>query len=328
MARALTLCAGPASGDVGPARRTAYGRRMTTGPGTAADGPPAVAAADLAAFLDVRPRLFGLAYRMLGSVVEAEDVVQEAWLRWQGTERSGVRNPAAFLTTTTTRLAVNAATSARATREAYVGPWLPEPVDTGADPTLGAERAAALDVAVLLLLERLAPAERAAYVLREAFDYPYREIAEVLGTSEPNARQLASRARRHLAVEGSTPAPPQQRRQLVRAFLGAARDGDLATLERLLTDDVVARADGGGRVHASRRDVCGAARVTNFLDNVRRKYWRGTTIDLVEVNGGPGLLVATDRPITLITLDTTVRGIERLLLVVNPDKLGRLPARH
>ena len=162
MARALTLCAGPASGDVGPARRTAYGRRMTTGPGTAADGPPAVAAADLAAFLDVRPRLFGLAYRMLGSVVEAEDVVQEAWLRWQGTERSGVRNPAAFLTTTTTRLAVNAATSARATREAYVGPWLPEPVDTGADPTLGAERAAALDVAVLLLLERLAPAERAA----------------------------------------------------------------------------------------------------------------------------------------------------------------------
>ncbi|WP_432906741.1 RNA polymerase sigma-70 factor [Micromonospora matsumotoense] len=301
---------------------------MTTGPGTAADGPPAVAAADLAAFLDVRPRLFGLAYRMLGSVVEAEDVVQEAWLRWQGTERSGVRNPAAFLTTTTTRLAVNAATSARATRETYVGPWLPEPVDTSADPTLGAERAAALDVAVLLLLERLAPAERAAYVLREAFDYPYREIAEVLGTSEPNARQLASRARRHLAVEGSTPAPPQRRRQLVRAFLGAARDGDLATLERLLTDDVVARADGGGRVHASRRDVCGAARVTNFLDNVRRKYWPGTTIDLVEVNGGPGLLVATDRPITLITLDTTVRGIERLLLVVNPDKLGRLPARR
>ncbi|GHJ08458.1 RNA polymerase sigma24 factor [Micromonospora humidisoli] len=301
---------------------------MTTGSGAAADAPAAVAPADLTAFLDVRPRLFGLAYRMLGSVVEAEDVVQEAWLRWQRADRSRVRNPAAFLTTTTTRLAVNAATSARATRETYVGPWLPEPVATDADPTLGAERAAALDVAVLLLLERLTPAERAAYVLREAFDYPYREIAEVLGTSEPNARQLATRARRHLAVEGPAPAAPQHRRRLAQALLGAARDGDLATLERLLTADVVARSDGGGRVHAARRDVCGPARVTNFLDNVRRKYWRGTTVGLVEVNGGPGVLVAADRPVTLITLDTSVRGIERLLLVVNPDKLARLPTRR
>ncbi|MGO2740539.1 MAG: sigma-70 family RNA polymerase sigma factor, partial [Cellulosimicrobium funkei] len=152
----------------------------------------------LDAFLSVRSRLFGIAYRMLGSATEAEDVVQEAWVRWQGTDRSVVRNPAAFLTTTVTRLAINAATSARARRETYVGPWLPEPVDTSDDPALGAERAEALEIATLVLLERLAPVERAVYVLREAFDYPYRRVAEILGLTEANARQLARRARERL----------------------------------------------------------------------------------------------------------------------------------
>jgi RNA polymerase sigma-70 factor (ECF subfamily) len=279
--------------------------------------------ADLAGFTSVRPRLFGIAYRMLGSVAEAEDIVQDAWIRWQEADRSAVRNPAAFLTTTTTRLAINAATSARVRRETYPGPWLPEPVDTTADPTLGAERAEALDLAVLLLLERLAPAERAAYVLHEAFDYPYRQIAEVLGTSEANARQLASRARRHLAAERSVPVDRAEHRRLVEAFLAAARDGDLAAFERLLTAEVVARSDGGGRVHAARKELHGVARVTNFLDNVRRKYWHASAIRIVSVNGASGLLVSSAHgtPQALIVLEGSPRGIEHLLIVTNPDKL-------
>src|ERR1700712_4925459 len=151
----------------------------------------------LTTFTALRPRLFGIAYRMLGSVGEAEDIVQETWIRWQGTDRSGGREASAFLATTATRLAITLAQSARARHETYVGPWLPEPVDTSADPALGAERAEALELAVVLLLERLSPAERAAYVLHEAFGYPFRQIAEMLETSEANARQLGARARRH-----------------------------------------------------------------------------------------------------------------------------------
>ncbi|MEV6966548.1 sigma-70 family RNA polymerase sigma factor [Hamadaea sp. NPDC051192] len=158
----------------------------------------------VAVFVETRPRLFGIAYRMLGSVTEAEDVLQEAWVRWQRTDRSAIANPSAFLALTTTRLSINVIQSARSRRETYSGQWLPEPVDTSADPALGAERAEALEFACLLLMERLAPAERAAYVLREAFVYPYEQIAEVLEISAVYARQLVSRARKHLrtAVAG------------------------------------------------------------------------------------------------------------------------------
>ena len=151
-----------------------------------------------AQFVAVRGRLFGIAYRMLGSSAEAEDIVQEAWLRWQMADRSAVVDPAAFLATTTTRLCLNALQSARARRETYVGPWLPEPVDTSADPHLGAERGEALELATVMLLEKLPPTERAAYVLREAFDYPYARIADVVQVKEENARQLVSRAQAHL----------------------------------------------------------------------------------------------------------------------------------
>src|SRR5437867_3395971 len=153
----------------------------------------------LAAFAPVRPRLFGIAYRMLGSAAEAEDIVQDVWLRWQSIDRSVVENPPAFLATTATRLCINAAQSARSRRETYVGTWLPEPVDTSADPGLGAERGEALQLAVLFLLEKLSPTERAAYVLREAFDYSYREIANILQIEEANTRQVVSRARKHIA---------------------------------------------------------------------------------------------------------------------------------
>ena len=154
----------------------------------------------LSVFTRVRPRLFGIAYRMLGSAVEAEDIVQDVWLRWQTTDRSVVQDPPAFLATATTRLAINVFQSARSRRESYVGPWLPEPVDTSADPGLGAERVQALGLAVLVLLEKLSPAERAAYILREAFDYPYQQIADILQLSEANTRQLVTRARKHISM--------------------------------------------------------------------------------------------------------------------------------
>ncbi|GIF69114.1 RNA polymerase sigma factor [Asanoa ishikariensis] len=278
---------------------------------------------DLDQFEAVRGRLFGIAYRMLGSVSDAEDVVQEAWMRWQNTDRRKVDNPAAFLTTTTTRLAINATTSARARRETYVGPWLPEPVDTSADPSLGAERAEALEMSALLLLERLPAAERAAYVLREAFGYPHKDVAEVLETSEANARQLVTRARRHLASDRSAPVDRAQHRRFVDRFLAASRDGDIAAFEQLLTSDVIARNDGGGKVHAARKDVVGADRVANLLDNVLRKYWNTATFREVEVNGDTGLLVvhADGTPEALIALSTSARGIEELFIVANPDKL-------
>ena len=153
----------------------------------------------LSVFLSMRPRLFGIAYRMVGSAAEAEDLVQDVWIRWQTADRSMVRDAAAFLVTTATRLAINVIRSARSRRETHAGPWLPEPVDTTADPRLEVERGQALALGVLLLLERLTPTERAAYILREAFDYPYREIANVLRLEEANARQVVTRARQHVA---------------------------------------------------------------------------------------------------------------------------------
>jgi RNA polymerase sigma-70 factor (ECF subfamily) len=276
-------------------------------------------------FDQVRPRLFGIAYRMLGSVADAEDVVQDAWLRWHRTDQSTVQNPTAFLSTTTTRLAINAATSARSRREVYVGPWLPEPVDTSNDPALGAERAEALDLAVLLLLERLAPRERAAYVLREAFEYPFREIAEILGTSELNARQLARRARTHLESERHTPVDPGEHRRLLAAFMAAAQSGDLAELKNLLADTAVSYSDGGGVVSAARMPVRGRDRVARFIVGIVEKYGQGTTSGMIDVNGGPSLLVRREgTPLVLVTVDATADGIERLLMVLNPAKLAGL----
>jgi RNA polymerase sigma-70 factor (ECF subfamily) len=279
------------------------------------------------AFAQARPRLFGIAYRMLGSVAEADDVVQDAWLRWQSADRDEVRDPLAFLATTTTRLALNVAQSARVRREAYVGPWLPEPVDTSADPALGAERGAALEVAVLMLLEKLTPTERAAYVLHEAFDYPYREIAEVLDLgSEDNARQLASRARRKLAAaRPATSVDDESRRRLLDAFVAAARDGELARLEELLAADVVNYADGGGVVHAARVPFRGRERVARALVGVVAKFWSDdATKQAVDVNGAPAILVrdAGGAPIAVLTVTAGDEGIEEILWQVNPEKLA------
>jgi RNA polymerase sigma-70 factor (ECF subfamily) len=225
--------------------------------------PQSTAVLDQAAssFVSLRPRLFGVAHRILGSPSEAEDIVQEVWLRWQATDRTVVKDPPAFLATTTARLAINVAQSARSRREAFVDPWLPEPADTSADPELGAERGETVEFAVLLLLEKLSPMERAAFVLREAFDYPYEEIASILQLSGANTRQLVSRARKHIATQRRNPVSAGEHQRLVRAFLVASQTGDLAALEQLLASDVVSYSDGGRVARAARTPEIGRTRV-------------------------------------------------------------------
>jgi RNA polymerase sigma factor (sigma-70 family) len=193
----------------------------------------------LSAFLSVRPRLFGIAYRMLRSATEAEDIVQDAWVRWQTADRSVVRDARAFLATTTTRLAINVIQSARSRRESGIGTQLPEPVDTKADPALETERSEALELAVLILLEKLTPTERAAYVLREALDYRYREIANILRLKEANTRQLVTRARQRLADGRRAPVSSAEQQRFVKAFISAAQQGDVAGLEGLVTSGLV-----------------------------------------------------------------------------------------
>jgi RNA polymerase sigma factor (sigma-70 family) len=188
----------------------------------------------LAAFMSVRPRLFGIAYRMLRSAAEAEDVVQDVWVRWQTANRSSVRDAAAFLATTTRRLAINVMQSARSRRETHTGPWLPEPVDTSADPELGAERGEGLEAGILLLLEKLTTTERAAYILREAFDYTYRDIANSLRLGEANARQVVTRARQHLAYGRKVSANSTEQRRLLDAFIAASQTGVVIGLEGML----------------------------------------------------------------------------------------------
>jgi RNA polymerase sigma-70 factor, ECF subfamily len=218
-----------------------------------------VSAADAALFQAARPRLYGIAYRVLGGASEADDVVQETWIRWQGTDRSQVRDATAFLATTTTRLAINVTQSARARRETHIGPRLADAVDGAANPSLDAEKSEALESAVRMLVQKLSPAERAAYVLREAFDYPYRRISQVLALSEANARQLVTRARRHLGGEHRRPVGATEHQRLLDAFVAAAQTGDLATLEQLVAEDVVADAGGGEPVRATRLPVRGGS---------------------------------------------------------------------
>lgn len=281
----------------------------------------------LTAFINARPRLFGIAYRMLGSAVEAEDVVQDAWMRWQTTDRSAVLNPPAFLVTTTTRLAINVAESARSRRETYVGPWLPEPVDTSADPRLGAERGEALELAVLLLLEKLTPTERAAYTLREAFEYPYREIAEILQLTEANTRQLVTRARKHIADGRRASVSTGERSRFLNAFIAAARNGDLLGLETLFASDVVSMSDGGGFVRAARNPVVGRDRVAKFIAAVAW-FWNGVQLQEVEANGQPCMLISCDgKPVTLIVIDASEEGINQIWWLMRPSKLSAISPR-
>src|SRR5258705_10096054 len=276
----------------------------------------------LSAFAGARPRLFGIAYRMLGSAAEAEDIVQDVWMRWQSTNRNVVENPPAFLATTTRRLCINLAQSAHSRRESYVGTWLPEPVDTSADPGIGAERGEALKLAVLLLLEKLSPTERAAYVLREAFDYSYEQIASILQMEEANVRQLVSRGRKHIADGRRTSVSSNEQRRFLEAFISAAQKGDMAALEGLFAEDVVSYSDGGGFVRAAGVPVCGRKRVATFIAAVSTWCWKGGTLDWADTNGQAAVSILRDGVSIGVTIDASAQGINEIMWFLRPSKLA------
>jgi len=282
---------------------------------------------------ELRPVAFGIAYRMLGSVSEAEDVVQEALLRVHQALEAGeeIVSPRAYVATVTSRLAINAFRSARVRRERYVGEWLPEPIITDGrdDPARHAETADSLSLAMLVLLETLSPEQRAVLLLHDVFGYGYPEIAGIVGKSEDNVRQLGSRARRH--VEQRRPrfqTSREERDELTRRFFAAALQGDLAGLEALLAHDVELTGDGGGKVPALARSVRGRSRVAQTIINWVRISARipGVSYRPVEVNGGPGALYldAEERLIGVIALDIADGQITSISSVVNPDKLAHL----
>lgn len=282
-------------------------------------------------FQQHRGRMFGIAYRMLGTVTDAEEVLQEAWVRWEGVERSAVGDPAAFLAKTVTNLCLNLLTSARARHETYVGEWLPEPVLTGSrlddlGPLEVAAQRESVSFALLVVLERLTPAERAAYVLREAFAYSHREVADLIGTTEPNARQLHSRARKRVTSEQQTgngrPVDPARWRVLVERFLAAAQLGDIAGLEALLAEDVVSKADGGGKVVAARHPVEGRERVARYLIGALQRFGAGIVPSLGEANGEPAIVAAGPdglRAVCFLRFDGD--RLSSLEIVTNPHKL-------
>jgi RNA polymerase sigma factor (sigma-70 family) len=279
-----------------------------------------------AIFTSLRPRLFGIGYRMLSSASEAEDLVQEVWLRWQMTDRNAVDNPAAFLATAMTRMAINVLQSARARRETYIGPWLPEPVDTSADPYLGAERGEALEFAALLLMEKLTPSERGAYVLREAFDYPYGQIAGILELNEPAVRQLVSRARKRVTSERRTPASASAQRELLASFITAARSGDMSALERLFAPGVTSLSDGNGVTRVSRRPVVGVVRVAKYITAISTWFWDGMDVQWVTTNGQvSAMLVRNGNVFGVLAVTASAEGIDHLLWMVNPEKITAVP---
>ena len=282
---------------------------------------------------ELRPASFAIAYRMLGSVAEAEDVVQEALLRVHRSLEAGERidSPRAFVATVTTRLAIDELRSARSRREHYVGDWLPEPILTDGedDPARHAEMADSLSLAMLVLLESLSPEQRAVVLLRDVFDYGYGEIARIVGKSEDNVRQLASRARGHL--EQRRPrfqTSREQRDELARRFFAAVQDGDLAGLEALLAHDVTLTGDGGGKAPALARPLHGRNRVARALLNWSRLAARipGASMRQAEVNGTPGglLLDGDDRLVGVWALDISGGEIIGMSSIVNPDKLQHL----
>ena len=282
---------------------------------------------------ELRPTSFAIAYRMLGSVAEAEDVVQESLLRVHRALEAGeqIDLPRAFVATITTRLAIDELRSARARRERYVGDWLPEPIltDSRDDPAEHAEIADSLSMAMLVLLETLSPEQRAVLLLRDVFDYGYGEIAAIVGKSEDNVRQLATRARAH--VEAGRPrfrTTREQRDELARRFFAAVNEGDLAGLEALLADDVVLTGDGGGKVPALARALQGRSRVARALANWVKLGARipGAWLRQVEVNGMPGalLLDSDGRLLGVWELEIGAGGIQGINSVVNPEKLAHL----
>lgn len=284
-------------------------------------------------FEEHRPVLMGVAYRMLGRVADAEDVVQDAWLRWSGADHGQVREPRGYLVRVTTRLAIDRLRQIRTRGEAYVGPWLPEPYVTDFGDTVpdAAERAVLADsvsLAVLVVMESLSPLERAVFVLREAFGYPYADIAAVLDRGEAAVRQLAGRARRH--VEERRPryeVDPAERRDLTERFLAAAAEGDLDGLMSLLAPDVRLVGDSGGKAKAPVRILETADKVGRFVIGAARKDAPGLSFRFVEVNGGFAVLaLAADKPDSVLQLDVADGVVRAVYIMRNPDRLGSLAA--
>lgn len=281
----------------------------------------------------VRPGAFGIAYRMLGSVSEAEDIVQEALLRLHSAIERGeeISSPRAYAATITTRLSIDELRSARARRESYVGEWLPEPIAAPEeDPAARAEQADSLSIAFLVLLESLTPEQRAAFLLHDVFDYGYGEVARIVGTSEANARQLASRARRHVQ-EGRPRFDPsaELREQLAASFFAAAQEGDFEALEALLAEDVELHGDGGGLAPAIKHPVFGRAKVAQMLGNWMRLGFErigGLQLRQVLVNGQPGAeyLDPDGKLIGVMSLDIADGKVQAIRSIVNPEKLDHL----
>ncbi|MGD0067249.1 MAG: RNA polymerase sigma-70 factor [Streptosporangiaceae bacterium] len=291
----------------------------------------------IAAYQEFRPLMFSIAYRMTGSVGDAEDIVQEAFLRLTRVLRDGVSiaSPRAYLATATTRLAISYQRSARVRRESYVGAWLPEPLVAGHEPDPGEQAAMSdsLSMAFLVLLESLSPAERAVFLLHEVFSYGYTEIAEITGKSEPNCRQILTRAR-HRVDEGRAgvkrprfEASREQGDEVARRFFAATAGGDMAGLLELLAPDVVMVGDGGGKAWAAARPLHGSQRVARFMLGLARQGPRlGARVELAWINGQPGAVTydAADRIISVLALDIADGLVQTIRSVVNPDKLHHL----
>ena len=280
-----------------------------------------------------RPRLVGLAYRMLGSLGDAEDVVQEAWLRWAGVDHATIESPPAWLTTVVSRLSLDQLRRRRREQERYVGPWLPEPLVEPVAPEPGpaarAELADSLTTAFLLLLEELSPTERAVVLLTDVFGEPFDTVAEIVGKSPDATRQVASRARRRLRSTDRTadgaPAPTSEQRDVARAYVLAALGDDRDAVLALLADDVVVMSDGGPRQHAARRPVVGPDRVARFTTNLVRRMAELLTFEEATVNGNPGVVGRLGEQVVLVVSVEVVDGlVRRVTSVLNPDKLGHV----
>ena len=277
-----------------------------------------------------RSLLFSIAYRMLGSVMEAEDVVQEAFLRWQQASGREIRAPKSYLSKIVTRLSIDRLRSAKARREEYVGPWLPEPLATGRGSEVA--DAVALDetlsMAFLVLLESLTPVERAVFLMREVFDYDYAEIASLVGKSEDNCRQISRRARQSVAARRPRfESSPEQEERLVGSFLEACMSGDMESLLALLSEDATLWSDGGGETRAALNPIYGADRVARFFSGILRKAPPGLVVRRASINGRPGFIgyFEDGRPQSVTTLDVAEGSIRAIRVVVNPEKLRNVP---
>jgi RNA polymerase sigma-70 factor (ECF subfamily) len=282
-----------------------------------------------ALFSQNRNYLFAVAYRMLGTVMDAEDILQEAFLRWRGVDIASVESARAYLTTIVTRLSLDFLASARVRREEYVGPWLPEPLltDEGADVEKSVELAESISMAFLVLLESLSPVERAVFLLREVFAYDYPEVARIVEKSEENCRQIVRRAKERVAAGRPRFTPDrEQGNRLLDRFVTACVQGDLAGLESVLAADITLWSDGGGKVNAARLPIHGADKVARFLLGVLRKAPADYAVRPAWINGAPGLIVyVAGHAASIYTFDGADDRIQAIRIVVNPDKLGHIP---